>query len=186
MRLNDPLITSFFYGDKEYPIDLSFDNVLDVFDVHADKSLRGIEKVNISLALLIGDDSFEDPVGLWGYVYTNFIESKDKTPIQYDRKGNPMPKMEKEEEPVYDLVQDADYIYSSFRQAYGMNLFHQQGILHWVEFKALLNSLPSDTILQRIIKIRTWEPQKGESSEYKQSMRELQAIYALKGKEGDE
>jgi len=40
--------------------------------------------------------------------------------------------------------------------------------------------------MQRIIQIRLWEPQKGESNEYKQAMRDLQKVYALEDEEVDE
>lgn len=33
MRLNDSLITSFVYNEKEYTIKMAFDVVLDAFDV---------------------------------------------------------------------------------------------------------------------------------------------------------
>jgi len=181
MRLNDPLVTSFFYENKEYSIDLAFDNVLDVFDVLEDKTLREYEKAEICLVLLL-NKSFKgvEAVELWNYIYKQFIEFKSKKPIEYDLKGNPMPVKEDEvEERFIDLDQDAEYIYASFKQAYNMNLYEQQGKLHWHEFQALLNGLPSDTIMQRIVQIRTWKPSKGETSEYKQNMRELQKVYAL-------
>lgn len=180
MRLNDPLITSFIYEDEEYNIDLSFDNVLDVFEVLADEILRDFEKAEIALELLLGEPIEENVLGLWGYVYKEFIEMKTKQPIEYDLKGNPMPIHEDDEDVrLLDLDQDAEYIYASFMQAYDMNLYRQQGKLHWQEFKALLNGLPSDTIMQRIIQIRMWKPSKHESSEYKESMRKLQKVYAL-------
>ena len=178
MRLNDPLVTSFEYKGVEYSIDLSFDNVLDVFDVFEDESLRDYEKADICLAMLIGVEYQANTIDLWNYVYETFIRVEDKRPIEYDRKGNPMP-VQKESKQSIDFNKDAEYIFASFQQAYGMNLFQMQGKLHWSEFKALLSGLPSDTIMQRIIQIRLWEPSKGESSEYKQAMRELQRIYAL-------
>ncbi|MCB8509062.1 bacteriophage Gp15 family protein, partial [Enterococcus faecalis] len=42
-----------------------------------------------------------------------------------------------------------------------------------------LESLPDDTILAKIIQIRTWEPQKGESAREKSRMKKLQKKYAL-------
>lgn len=178
MRLNDPLVTSFPYDGKEYQIDLAFDNVLDVLDVFDDTDLRDYEKAEICLALLLGDQSYELSIDLWNYVYETFIHVESKQPIEYDRKGNPMP-VQKEQKQSIDFEKDAEYIFASFQQAYGMNLFQMQGKLHWSEFRALLSGLPSDTIMQRIIQIRLWEPSKGESSEHKQSMRDLQKIYAL-------
>lgn len=181
MRLNDPLVTNFEYEGKEYTIDLSFDNVLDVFDVLNDKVLRDHEKAEICLVLLLGDQTFDKTIviDLWNYIYESFIKIESKQPIEYDRKGNPMPIRDEDNESFIDLDKDAGYIFSSFQQAYNMNLFQQQGKLHWHEFQSLLNGLPSDTMMQRIIQIRMWEPSKGESSEYKQSMRKLQKIYAL-------
>lgn len=185
MRLNDPLVTSFSYNGEEYAIDLSFDNVLDVFDVFDDSDLRDYEKAEICLALLLGDEYKGNANDLWNHVYETFIHAESKRPIEYDRKGNPLP-VQKESKQTINFEIDAEYIFASFQQAYGMNLHKEQGKLHWHEFKALLSGLPSDTIMQRIIQIRLWEPSKGESGEYKQAMRELQKIYALEDVEGVE
>lgn len=180
MRLNDKLITSFEYEEKEYNIDLTFDNVLDVFDVLADKELRDIEKIDICLELLLDESVEEDNIVLWNYIYDEFIMIKVNKPIEYDLKGNPMPTMEEDEEGSFiDLEKDAEYIYTSFMQAYNIDLYQEQGRMHWHKFKALLNGLPSDTIMQRIIQIRVWKPSKHESSEYKEQMKKLQNSYRL-------
>lgn len=180
MRLNDLLITSFEYENKEYNINLAFDLVLDIFDVLKDDELRDHEKAEICLELLLAEPPEENLIELWNYIHENFIEIKAKQAIQYDLKGNPMPLMEEEDsDPVIDIAQDAEYIYASFMQAYKINLFAEQGEMHWHEFKALLSGLPSNTIMQRIIQIRVWKPSKHESQEYKDSMRKLQKIYAL-------
>mgnify|MGYP001237749412 CR=1 FL=1 len=181
MRLNDTLVTSFDYKGEEYEIDLSFDVVLDVFDILDMPELRSYEKAETCLLLLL-NKRFEglEAVELWNYVFENFIEFKVKKAVEYDLQGNPMPpRKDDDDEKFIDLNLDAEYIYTSFRQAYQMDLYEEQGRLHWHKFKALLNGLPSDTIMQRIIQIRSWKPSKGESNEYKQSMKELQRIYAL-------
>ncbi|MEN2467884.1 Gp15 family bacteriophage protein [Ornithinibacillus sp. JPR2-1] len=182
MRLNDPLVTSFSYDDKDYTIDLAFDNVLDVFDVIADKSLREHEKAEICLALLLDEPiKGEEAIDLWNYIYEEFINIKVEQPIMYDIKGNPLPvQPEEEKEQFIDLEQDAEYIFASFKQAYGMNLYQEQGKLHWHEFQALLHGLPSDTIMKRIIEIRAWKPSKGDSAEHKKNMEDLQRRFALK------
>lgn len=179
MRLNDPLVTSFEYEGRNYEIDLAFDNVLDAFDVLGDQELREHEKADICLGLLLGDDC-ETSVELWNHVYERFIKIEKKQAIEYDLKGNPMPAPEDDDDrQLIDLEQDAEYIFASFQQAYGMNLHERQGKLHWHEFQALLSGLPSNTIMQRIIQIRMWKPSKGESSEYRETMRKLQRAYAL-------
>ena len=182
MKLNDPLVTSFIYKDEEYAIDLAFDNVLDVFTIIEDKSLREYEKAEICLALLLDKEILGlEAIELWNHVYETFIEFKNKQIVEVDLNGNPMPVQEddEEEQNYSDLEQDAEYIYASFKQAYNIDLFEQQGKLHWHTFKALLHGLPSDTIMQRIIGIRAWKPQKGDPPEYKKQMEKLQKYYAL-------
>src|SRR5690625_4185154 len=181
MRLNDPLVTSFVYEGEEYAIDLAFDNVLDVFDQLDDKTLRDYEKAEICLPLLLGSQEYDEKqsIDLWNFIYEEFIEIESKQPIEYDLKGNPMPIKTGDKKKFIDLDKDAEFIFASFKQAYNMNLYEEQGKLHWHEFQALLSGLPSDTIMQRIVQIRLWEPSKGETSEYQQNMRDLQKIYAL-------
>ena len=55
--------------------------------------------------------------------------------------------------------------------------------MQWEEFQALLEALPDDTIMQRIIQIRLWKPTKGESSQYKEQMCKAQNRYRLVGGE---
>ncbi|EON3036603.1 Gp15 family bacteriophage protein [Enterococcus faecium] len=183
MRLNDPLVTSIEFDGTELPIDLTFDNVLDVFDILEDSELFPEEKVNMCLELLISDfekifqGSSEQQFLLFNYILENYISVGGSEGVETDRLGNPMPNAVKEKKTI-SLVHDAKYIYASFRQI-GINLFEEQGRMAWEEFQALLESLPDDTILARIIQIRTWEPSKGESAKEKERMRKLQQKYAL-------
>lgn len=183
MRLNDPLVTSIEFDGIELPIDLTFDNVLDVFDILEDSDLFPEEKVNMCLELLISDfeKNFQGPSEqqflLFNHILENYISVGDSDGFETDRLGNPMPNAVKEKKTI-SLVHDAKYIYASFRQI-GINLFEEQGRMMWEEFQALLESLPDDTILARIIQIRTWEPSKGESTKEKERMRKLQQKYTL-------
>lgn len=189
MRLNDPLVTTFLYEGEEYPIDLAFDNVLDVFDVLDDITLRDYERAEICLALLLDRDVDSYAViDLWNFIYETFIHIESKQIIEYDRKGNPL-LVQKELKQSIDLDKDAEYIFASFQEAYGINLHNEQGKLQWRQFKALLNCLPSETIMQRIAHIRLWEPSEGDSPKYIKSMEELQKIHAIEDAEendGDE
>src|SRR5690625_2268474 len=183
MRLNDRLVTSFIFNNKKYDIDLSFDTVLDVFDVQSDENLRDYEKLEISLALLLDDQGYDkfEMVDLWNHIYESFIDiAKEKEVVKYDLEGNPMPRKSKGKDvKSFDFEDDAERIYASFMQAYNINLFEQQGKMHWHEFTALLNGLTSKTVLQRVMQIRQWEPTKHDSAEYKKEMQELQDLYAL-------
>lgn len=181
MRLNNPLITSFIFDGQEYDIDLSFDNVLDVYDHLTDDTLRGFERALICLDLLIGEGAYDEmkAIDLWNYVYESFIHIDSHEPVEYDRKGNPMPSKKGKQGKHMDLDVDARYIYASFMQAYGINLFDEQGSMHWHEFQSLLTGLPSNTMMQQIISIRKWQPSKDDSKERRKEMEELQRIYAL-------
>lgn len=53
-----------------------------------------------------------------------------------------------------DFMQDAEYIYAGFLQAYGIDLFKVQDKLHWTAFAALLGALPQDTRISEIIDVR--------------------------------
>lgn len=181
MRLNDPLTTEIEFEDVLYPLDLAFDNVLDVLDAISDKSLMAWEKVDLALNLLVGESNltFEKQMELWELILNQHIQIGSQEKVIYDLEGNPMPTPKSsDDKKSMDLVQDAKYIYASFRQI-GINLFEEQGKMHWEEFQAILESLPDDTILPKIVQIRNWSPSKGESEKEKERMRELQAKYSL-------
>lgn len=181
MRLNDPLTTEIEFEGTIYPLDLAFDNVLDVLDAITDKSLMAWEKVDLALSLLVGETAlnFEKQMDLWSLILENHIQLGKQQKLILDLEGNPMPKPNaSNESKSMDLVQDAKYIYASFRQI-GINLFAEQGKMHWEEFQALLESLPEDTILPKIVQIRNWKPQSGDSPKEKERMRNLQNKYSL-------
>lgn len=73
-------------------------------------------------------------------------------------------------EVVIDYEIDADYIYSAFLQAYGIDLIDTD--LHWHKFTALLSSLPESTFFHKIMEYRSY---KGKDSELKK----LKHIWAL-------
>lgn len=181
MRLNDPLTTEIEFEGITYPLDLAFDNVLDVLDAISDKSLMAWEKVDLALNLLVGESNlnFAKQMELWELILNRHIQIGSQEKVVYDLEGNPMPTPKSsDDKKSMDLVQDAKYIYASFRQI-GINLFEEQGKMHWEEFQAILESLPDDTILPKIVQIRNWSPSKGESEKEKERMIELQAKYSL-------
>lgn len=183
MKLNDHLETEFEFEGRLYSLNLVFNRVLDVFDCLRDDVLSDIEKAMVCVEIITGDKVVEFPhvVDLWIHIKKNFIDLADDEPEQLDLHGNPMPKAKEAEDSLrlVDFEKDAEYIYASFLQAYGISLLQEQDKLSWVEFGALLNALPDDTIMQRIIQIRSWKPKKGESPEYRQDMRKLKAKYSL-------
>ena len=87
----------------------------------------------------------------------------------------------------FDFDQDAEYIYASFMQAYGIDLLERLDIdgqkpMHWLEFMALFSSLPEDTRMAQIIAIRTRElpaPTK-ENAKIRQQIMKQKSVFALK------
>lgn len=199
-KLTDKLVID----DKEYALDLSFDNILKMFEMMRDDDIPEYIKPHFAIRMLIskslaGDTreekaesfnndfenySIEEMSKVFKSVFEEHISLSDveDNHVEYDLAGNPMKTTasdDTKQRAPYDIRYDGDYIYSSFLQAYGIDLFDVQGELHWRKFNALLSGLPEGTKLMEVIKIRKWKPQKGDSSEYKEEMRRLQKDYAL-------
>lgn len=91
-------------------------------------------------------------------------------------------KQKKGTKKVLDFSQDAQYIYSSFWQCYGLDLLGKDRKLHWWSFVSLLGGLSDDTRLMQVISIRTRplpKPTKYNQEERAQLMK-LKAEYTLK------
>lgn len=206
-KLTDKLVID----DKEYFLNLSFDNVLKMFEMLRDEDIPEYVKPHFAIRMLISPslegDTREEKAKSFNKAFEGFsIEEMSKVfksvfeehisladvednHVEYDLAGNPMKTTasdDTKQRAPYDIRYDGDYIYSSFVQAYNMDLFDMQGRLHWRKFNALLSGLPEGTKLMEVIKIRKWKPQKGDSTEYKEEMRRLQKDYALPYEEIEE
>lgn len=199
-KLTDKLVID----DKEYALDLSFDTVLKMFEMMRDEDIPEYVKPHFAIRMLISNslegetreekakafnDAFEDySIEELSKVFKSLFEEHislstvEDNHVEYDLAGNPMKTTASDkgqERAPYDIRYDGDYIYASFLQAYGIDLFDVQGKLHWKKFNALLSGLPEGTKFMEVVKIRKWKPQKGDSAEYKEEMRKLQKDYAL-------
>lgn len=183
-KLTDKLVID----DKEFPLNLSFDNVLRLIEMWRDEDVPEFVKPHFGIRILTGetleDFTVEEMSEVFNEVFEEHISlsTVEDNHVEYDLAGNPMKTTAsngKQEQAPYDIRYDGDYIYASFLQAYGIDLFDYQGKLHWKKFNALLSGLPEGTKFMEVIKIRKWKPQKGDSAEYKEEMRRLQKDYAL-------
>ncbi|WP_283572515.1 Gp15 family bacteriophage protein [Streptococcus agalactiae] len=186
-KIDDKLILN----EKEYQLFLSFDNVLRVFDMWSDDEVNTLIKPKLALCMLTQTSDFKDmktdaAMDLYEQVFEEHIKIvKPYDQVdRYDIEGNILPKKPKntvddDEEPVMSIKYDGEFIFSSFMQAYQIDLIEQQGKLHWQKFNALLSGLPDGTKMIEVMKIRSWKPSKGESQKEKSKMRELQEEYAL-------
>lgn len=165
-----------------YEVNASFDVILKIIKLLDDERVHELARPGIGLKLLLGSTleeyEFEDRINIFKDICEMYIEfEKPKT----DRLGNPMPAPKQENNQVLDYEQDAEYIYASFMQAYGIDLIDEQGKLHWNKFKALLNGLPKGTKVVEVISIRSWKPS-DDKKKRNATMRELQKTFRLKGK----
>lgn len=182
-KFNDFVV---FEGEY-YPLNLSFDNILKLSEMFDDEAIHMLYKPHFALKMLTGVTfdwiSIEQAMNLYKDIFKEHIEIKSALDdvVEYDLAGNPLPKFsnDDEDEKIYSLKYDSGYIYASFLQAYNIDLFEEQGKLHWKKFNALLASLPEGTKFIEVTKIRAWKPSKGDSSEYKEHMRKLQEQYRL-------
>lgn len=199
-KLTDKLVID----DKEYALDLSFDTVLKMFEMMRDEDIPEYIKPHFAIRMLISKSlagntreekaesfnndfenySIEEMSKVFKSVFEEHISLSDveDNHVEYDLAGNPMKTTASDgtkQRAPYDIRFDGDYIYASFLQAYGIDLFDVQGQLHWKKFNALLSGLPEGTKFMEVVKIRKWKAQKGDSSEYKEEMRRLQKDYAL-------
>lgn len=140
MTLYEKLPDQVVYNDRTYYVDLSFRKVLAVIDLLEDDCIMEEEKVRIALDLLTPQRHKNDKcnVGLLNAIFD--LIKPDKPPMKQKIK-------------TIDLKKDWQYIYAGFQQAYGINLFRDD--LHYLEFIALVNGLPSNTRMSQIIDIRT-------------------------------
>lgn len=183
-KLTDKLVID----DEEFPLNLSFDNILRLFEMWRDEDVPEFVKPHFGIRILTGetleDFTVEEMSEVFNEVFEEHISlsTVEDNHVEYDLAGNPMKTTASDkgqERAPYDIRFDGDYIYASFLQAYGIDLFDVQGKLHWKKFNALLSGLPEGTKFMEVVKIRKWKPQKGDSAEYKEEMRKLQKDYAL-------
>lgn len=168
-----------------YLVNMAFDNILKLFKILDSPLLNDYEKICFGIKTLLGTElelAPQDQVEVFHYLLDNFVNQGSKKEVAVDLGGNPMPV--KRQAATQDLKHDASYIYNSFRQAYRINLFEEQGKLDWREFLSLLRGLPDDTEYKKIIDIRTRPYQKGKGvSEANRKLREAKRAYALPGVE---
>src|SRR5690554_2488795 len=142
----------------KYKLDMSFDNILRLFDLIKDEKINDEEKINTGLMMLVNDEleqyDIETKEKIFIDLFKSAIGSEEEEHQTLDLEGNPMPDIPNDDKRAYDLVQDAEYIYASFMHTYQIDLFEMQGVLHWKKFKSLLNGLSEDSIFSIIVGIR--------------------------------
>ena len=198
----NPLKTSYVFRGFSFIVDMSFNNILGVFEVLEDEDLFNSDRALMALYMLTGhemfeDDSIYDEEGMIEFVgemlrdvFNKILTDQSKrVVVPLDIEGNPMPVAEDDADvdPSIHFVHDAEYIFSSFMYAYKMNLYEYHDRLHWFEFLALLNGLPSESIMMKIVDIREREIPTGKGSEKEaRELKKAKRKFALPKQKGGE
>lgn len=161
------------YGGHQIRMCCSYDNVLEVQRLYRDAGLSDLEKADQALVMLTGS-----PFRLWLMGEGDKIQLLNKIYEEQIR----IPKKPSVGKQIrsFDFELDAEYIYASFLQDYGMDLVREQGKLHWKQFVALFQGLTSKTKIKEVMRIRAMdvpEPN-GHNQKEIQNIMELKSYYA--------
>lgn len=188
LSLGYPTENEIEINGKVYPVDMSYDNIIRLFDLLEDKTIEELHKVIIGMKILLDcnvlkvDETcdLETFIAAFVTIKTEFIIDKGNGEPLVDLQGNPMPQPKNKE--LYSLNHDADYIYASFIQAYGIDLIEVRGELDWRKFNALLQGLPSNTRFKEVVDIRQRPFATGKDNQKEnKNLRDLKNMYALPG-----
>lgn len=157
-------------GGVYYALNLSFDRVLAAFELLCSDEYTDDDAFDILFDWFVIKPSPKDT-----HIRAVVVNEIFDRLINFDKSSK------SDESETISFSQDAPYIYAAFRQAYGIDLFAQQGRLQWWEFMALLSAIPSDTRLCDIIDIRTRDipPYNGKNQKQIDDLLKLKARYAI-------
>ena len=139
INIAKPLTNYVIYNGRKIRLDISFGNILRVYDVFKDDFLTDSEKAEFALALLVKNRKLPDIRAL-DVIFREQIETYGKKSTNNLR--------------VVDFRQDSAYIYSSFLMDYGIDLTEQYDKLHWQKFIALFQGLSEHTKMREVMSIR--------------------------------
>lgn len=167
--LADGFPTAVVVGGVEYEIDADFHTALDIMRAYEDPGLTWLDKQEITLALLYGDN-----------IPPDFTEALDMAVFFLDcgedRGGDPA--RETGTGRLYSFSYDARYIYSAIQMTHGIDLAAVD-YMHWWRFCYLLQDLREDCYFQRMIYLRARRAQGKLSKEEKEEWRRNEAVLLL-------
>ena len=162
MTLYDKLPQTVTSGGKSYRLRPAWPNVLAALDLADDPGLSEYKQVEGALGLLVAS-----PHPVSAELLKDAVQAIN-------------PRSQSSGEKVIDLRQDWQYIYAAFVQAYNIDLFDRRD-LHWMQFVALLKSLPKNTRISEIASIRSMDMPEltKHNGKYRAELARLKAEYAL-------
>lgn len=167
INITKPLTDYVIYKGKKIRLNISFDNVIKVYDIFKDNFLLDYEKAQYALALLTEERKLPNIKAL-DVIFKEQIETFQRSTGKNNLR-------------VVDFKQDSAFIYSSFLMDYGIDLIEQQGKLHWQKFISLFQGLSERTKIREVMSIRSRPLPKPDkhNQDYIRSLMELKQYYAL-------
>ncbi len=162
------------FQGRKFRVDTAFDTVLLLQRLYEEEKLEVVDKVEGALRLLTKNPwklrslSALEKVRLLEQITAEKIRLPKRPQIGPPKK-------------LLDFELDGEYIYASFRQAYGMDLYQERGKLPWRRFCQLLEGLPEKTKMREVMRIRAMEvpePTRYNRKE-RQNIMQLKSYYAL-------
>lgn len=146
-----------------------FNRVLAVLMIQEDQNIFDSDKIEAACSLIVDG---KPSIALYEKALSEIIGQQDKP--------------ETDEPPTFDFLQDADLIYSAFRQVYGIDLRKECDVMHWRVFISLFNGLPDGTRFADVVHIRTCEMPKptSENAQQRAKLAKLKALYMIHEPEG--
>lgn len=179
LRLTQQLETEFDYNGHLLHLNLAFDNILRLFDLFADKTVRDDWKVDIACEMLIKEYEIVQEADIYEknelllFILSEFLHldlSEEKSSGGEGTNSR-----------SFDFEKDAGMIYASFMSVYNMDLFEQQGKLHFLKFMQLLEHIDDNSKIKEVIRIRTEPlpaPDKHNKAE-RERLQKLKSLYSL-------
>lgn len=173
LSLTESLVDKLNYHGKTYRLDLAFDTVLKFYELLDDDNLEDSEKISVAFEMFMGFTPDDADFAIAVFQKINQYIAKqpygDEGEPNIDGNGQVVTPQK-----YYSFTQDAEAIYASFREQYGINLLQEKGKLHWDEFKALFARLGPNTYFQRIVEIRMRDTSKLEGQALNDTLKSQQ------------
>lgn len=182
------LNNEFEYQGTTVHINLAYDTVLSFYELLDDTHFSDEEKVSVAFRMFFDDPKTppqffnNEDAKIEAFREISHYINEDPY-IHYDQDGQVESSVASPK--YYSFQQDAEAIYSSFYQQYGIDLLYQKQKMHWDQFKALFAGLGPDTYFMRIVQIRQEDISKLEGDAQRE-MIEAQQRYALEETQSQE
>lgn len=187
----------------DYEVVMDFSRVLRLFELYKQDDIDVSEKLFITIEMFFLTSINEIPEEDFQLILEGLTQkiigdnSREET-VERDMKGNIL----EEEKKFYDFEEDADYIFASFMQDYGIDLIKEREksnhywnkvqsgkmslekfrnlTMSWDKFNALLAGLSETSKFRRVIEIRQMEIPENATEKERKEIKKAKSAVALK------